>query len=78
LALRAAGSAQETDLLIEGHVGGFDLSDVAYGGTVFAGTAPGTFSETAVGGTVPVGICVPLTDQDRTKVLYVRANWAER
>lgn len=75
LALEAAGSAQVVDLLRRGPVFGFDLSNVAYGGTVYAGTAAGTFDDTVVGGTVIVGICMPLSDSDRTKVLYVNAPW---
>lgn len=75
VALKAAGAGQAIDLVHRGHLYGFDLSNVAYGGTVYAGTAAGAYSDSAVGGTVPVGICVPLTDPDRTKVLYVMAKW---
>jgi hypothetical protein len=73
MALKGAGSAQATDFLIEGHVAGFDLTNVAYGGTVYLGGTAGQYSDTAIGGTVPVGICVPMNDADRTKVLYVTA-----
>jgi hypothetical protein len=75
IATKAGGPGQGVDLVKEGHVGGFDLTNVVYGGTVYAGTEAGTYDDTAVGGTVPVGICVPLTDAARTKVLYVSASW---
>jgi len=73
IALKAAGSAQATDLLREGHVAGFDLTNVVYGGTVYLGGTAGQFSDAPIGGTVPVGICVPMADANRTKVLYVKA-----
>jgi hypothetical protein len=73
IAMKAAGVGQATDLLIRGHVAGFNLTNVVYGGTVYAGGTAGEYSDAPIGGTVPVGICVPLSDSDRTKVLYVKA-----
>lgn len=76
LALRTRGIGQGLSVLKEGHVYGFDLSGLAYGALVYLSDTAGKLADTpSTTNSVPVGMVVPLSDSDITKVLYIRAFW---
>lgn len=73
--LMKKGANQAVSILKRGHVGGFDVSGMDYDDPVYlsdtAGaldTAPGTLE-------VVVGRVVALPDANRTKVIYIDADW---
>lgn len=71
--IEAAGANQGTSLLKRGHVGGYDLSGLAYDAPVYLSDTAGALADAAGTMTVPVGRVVPMSDTDATKVLYVEA-----
>ena len=76
LALRTRGIGLGLSVLKEGHVYGFDLSSLAYGALVYLSDTAGKLADApSTTNSVPVGMVVPLSDSDLTKVLYIRAFW---
>jgi len=77
IALNAAGIGMAVDIVKRGKVAGFTLTDQAYSAPVFLSNTTGALADAASAGgiTVPVGIVMPLTDRDRTKVLYADFRW---
>ena len=73
-ALSKGGAGQAIDVLKKGHLYGLAVSSLDYGDALYAADAGGTGD---VAGTVSlqIGVVVPLTDNARTKVVYVDANW---
>lgn len=69
--LQAGGAGQGVSLLTRGHVGGFDLSGLAYDALVYLSNTAGALADAAGTMTVPVGRVVPMSDADKTKVLFV-------
>ena len=58
-----------------GRVAGFDLSGSSYWDPIFLSDTVGTLSDTAGTNRVMIGRVVPMSDSDKTKVLYVDAAW---
>jgi hypothetical protein len=74
LALEAAGAGFGISLLKRGIVAGFNLSGLAYGASVYlSDTDTGILADAAGTVSVAVGKVVPLSDADRTKVLFIGA-----
>ncbi len=75
LFLEPGASGQGVSLLKEGHVSGFDLSDLNYDALVYLSDTAGELADAA--GTLPVivGRVVAMTDDARTKALYICADW---
>jgi len=73
IALQTVGAGQAVDVVEEGEVAGFTLTAVAYGGPVFLHDTAGVLADATGGSTSNciVGDCVPMADNDRTKVLHV-------
>jgi hypothetical protein len=68
-------SANEAGSFIwDGSIGGFDLSALAYGASVFMSVNPGALADTDGASGGPVGRVLPLSDKDLTKVLYIKAD----
>jgi hypothetical protein len=57
----------------QGAIYGVDLSGESYDGLVYASGTAGGLSDSAVAEIV--GRVMPLTDPDKTKVLYVDCEW---
>lgn len=76
IALQSVSAGVAVDVLKKGTVAGFDLSSLNYGAKVYLSDTAGALNDTAsVTTTVPVGQVIGLADNDRTKVLFVDANW---
>jgi len=75
VALNGGGAGQAIDVLMEGEVYGYDLTNVAYGGPVYVSTTAGALYDSSTTGAILIGRCMPLSDKDLTKVLYVHAAW---
>lgn len=80
IALNGGGAGQAIDVLQEGECYGFTLSGLAYGALAYVGDTAGVLDTAAGTVTVIVGRVVPLSDPDRTKVLFVttrmNGDWA--
>ena len=80
VALNAAAAGQAVTLVKEGALYGYDLSGMDYSGPVFLSETAGALADATPAGTgtaVVIGIVAPLTDKDKTKVLYVDARWRQ-
>ena len=75
ISLGKGGAGQGISLLKRGKVAGFDLSALAYDAPVYLSDTVGRLADTAGTLSVLVGRVVALTDSDRTKVLYIEADW---
>lgn len=75
IALEKTGANQANSLLKKGHVYGYDLSGMDYGATVYADVS-GSLGTAAAAVSVPVGKVWGLADSNKTKVLYVDADWS--
>ena len=76
IALETLNEGQGVDILEEGFVAGFDLTNLGYDALVYAQDTDGALGDAGGTKVVPVGRCVPLADRDAagnpSKVLYVR------
>lgn len=75
IALQAAAAGQVVDLLKRGYVAGYTVSAMSTDDPVYLSDTAGALSTTVGTMTVNCGRIVPMTDKDRTLVLYVDANW---
>ena len=75
IALNGGGAGQAIDVLKRGRVYGFTLAGAYFSAAYLSDTA-GALGTTAGTMTVNMGRVVPLSDSDKTKVLYVDASWA--
>lgn len=75
ISLGKGGAGQGVSLLKRGKVAGFDLAGLAYDAPVYLSDTAGRLADTAGTLSVMVGRVVALTDSDRTKVLYIEADW---
>lgn len=73
VALSTVDANEVTSVLWDGSLAGYTLTALNYGATVYISDTAGAFADAA--GTVnkPVGVVLPLTDRDATKVLYIQA-----
>lgn len=75
LALKTVGAGQPVSVLKKGRVYGFTISGLAYNAPVYLSDTAGALADAAGTLTVNCGRVTALTDPDRTKVLYVEADW---
>lgn len=75
LALMKKGANQAVSILKRGHVGGFDVSALAYDAPVYLSDTVGELDTAAGTLAVQVGRVVAMPDAARTKVLYIEADW---
>lgn len=75
ISLGKGGAGQGVSLLKRGKVAGFDLSSLAYDAPVYLSDTAGRLADTPGTLSVIVGRVVAQTDSDRTKVLYIDADW---
>lgn len=62
-------------IMKRGHIGGFDVSGMAYAAKVYLSNTAGKLDTAAGTVSVVAGVVVPVSDETRTKVLYFEANW---
>ena len=75
IALQAVAAGQTVDILVRGRVYGYTVSGLSYDDPIYLSDTAGSLS-TAVGTmTVNCGRIIPINDKDRTKVMYIDANW---
>lgn len=74
-ALNAAGAGQAVAVLKKGHLYGFTLSGLNYDALTYLSDTVGRIDDSTGTLTVNTGRVVSLPDADRTKVLYVDADW---
>jgi len=75
IALEGGGTAQVIPVLVRGHCYGFTLSGMSYDDIAYLSDTVGALS-TAVGTmTVNCGRVVALPDKDKTKVLFIDADY---
>ena len=77
IAVTGAGTGGAVSVLKRGHVYGFTLSSADYDALLYVADTAGVLSDAAGTVTAGVGRVVGLTDADRTKVLYVDADWGK-
>lgn len=78
IALEQGASSQVISMVKQGAIYGVDLSGEAYDGLVYvtsSASGHGGMSDSVV--SEIVGRVIPLTDSDKTKVLYVDFPWGE-
>lgn len=75
VALEAGGADQAVSFLKKGMLYGYDLSGLNYDALVYLSDTAGAFDTAAGTLSVLCGRVVPLSDRDRTKVLYIDADW---
>lgn len=75
IALCGGGAGQAIDVLKEGHVAGYTLSQ-AYDAQIFLSDTVGVLADAAGTMSVPVGRVVAMSDAALTKVLYVDVDWS--
>mgnify|MGYP000169368632 CR=1 FL=1 len=71
VALNAAGTGQGVSILRRGHMYGADLASLAYRALVYVSNTAGGLDTAAGTTSLIVGRVVPLSDSDKTKVLFV-------
>lgn len=71
ITLRKAGALQPVSCIKEGALAGYDLSGLAYDAQVFLSDTAGELADAAGTVSLVVGRVEPISDSDRTKVLYV-------
>jgi len=80
IALNAAGIGQAVSVLKRGRVAGFTVSAVDCGATLYLSDTAGAFGTTNGTMTVSCASVVPMSDKDKTRVVYAdfswRAQWA--
>lgn len=75
LFLSKKGSGQGVSLLKKGHVGGFDVSGLAYDAPIYLSDTAGALDTAAGTLSVQVGRVVAMPDDPKTKVVYIEADW---
>lgn len=75
ISLGTGGAGQAVDVLKKGHVYGFGVSGMAYAAKAYLNDTAGVIGDAVGTVTVAIGSVVPLSDADKTKVLYVEADW---
>jgi hypothetical protein len=76
IALNGGGAGQAIDVLKEGRIAGYTLSSQTYDDPVFLSDTAGVVADSVGTLTVPLGLVVPMSDADLTKVLSITARWA--
>ncbi len=73
VAMSTVDANEVTSVLWDGSLGGYDLAAIPFGAPVYLSNTVGALGDTP--GTVnkPVGVVLPLSDRDKTKVLYIQA-----
>jgi hypothetical protein len=77
MALEDALSGWILSALQQGHVAGPVVSDLDYDAIVYQSDTPGALADAAGTLEVPCGLIVPMSDPDKTKVLYFNPRWRE-
>lgn len=77
IAVSGSGTGGAVSVLKRGHVYGFTLSSADYDAQLFLSDTAGALDTDEGTVTAGVGRVVGLTDADRTKVLYVDADWSK-
>lgn len=75
VALNGGGAGQAIDVIRSGRVAGYDLSLVDCSAPLYLSDTVGRLSDTVGTMTVPVGIVVPMSDKDKTRVFYAEFRW---
>jgi hypothetical protein len=75
IALEGGSAGQVVSMVKRGAIYGVDLSGESYDALVYASGTAGGLSDSAVAEIV--GRVVPLSDPDKTKVLYVECPWGD-
>ncbi len=75
IATKSVGAGQPVSILKKGHVGGFTVSGMAYDAPAYLSDTAGALDTAAGTMTVPCGRVTALSDPNRTKVLYIDADW---
>jgi hypothetical protein len=75
LFLMKKGADQAVSVLKRGHVGGFDVSALAYDAPIYLSDTAGELDTAAGTLSVQVGRVVAMPDSARTKVIYIEADW---
>lgn len=73
--LSTKGANQAVSLLKRGHVGGFDVSAMAYDAPIYLSDTAGALDTAAGTLAVQVGRVVAMPDDPKTKVVYIDADW---
>lgn len=60
-------------MLVRGRIGGFDVDHMNYGSPIFASDEPGKLSDEPGTIELQVGVVVPMSDKQRTKVVFIYA-----
>lgn len=78
IALESVGAGQAVSVLKRGRVPASALGagSLAYGAIVYLSDTVGKLADAAGTTSVKAGQVVPLADSDRTKCVYIDANWA--
>ena len=74
MALQTVSAGNAVAVLFEGHVAGFNISGLNYAATLYASNTAGALADAAGTTNLPAGKVVPMTDKDRTKVLYFKGS----
>ena len=69
--MQTVGAGQPVDVMVRGHIAGFDFTSQAYDTTLYLSNTAGLLADAAGTVSVVVGRVLPLTDKDLNKVLYV-------
>lgn len=69
IALQSVGAGQAVDVQIDGEIGGFAVSGLAYDAAVYLSNDAGALDTAAGDNSLVVGRVVPMSDKDLTKVL---------
>ena len=75
VALNGGGAGQAIDVLKQGRIYGFTLTDQTYDDPIFLSDTVGALADAAGTLEVPVGLVVAMPDKDKTKVVYIRCRW---
>lgn len=75
IALEEGAAGQVVSMVKRGAIYGVDLSGESYDGLVYASDTAGGLSDASKAEIV--GRVMPLTDNDKTKVLYVEVPWGD-
>lgn len=75
IALNGATAGNVVDVLKKGHCYGFTVSGVAYDAPLFVSNTAGALADAAGGTSINAGRVMALTDNGKTKVVYIEADW---
>lgn len=75
IALQAVAAGQTVDILKRGRVFGYTVSALSYDDPIYISDTVGRLSTAAGSTTVIAGRVVPVNDKDKTKVIYINAEF---